>query len=141
MAVYRRVSVAYADAVIPSRGKLMVTLFAAQVCGSAGHSMTMAVGSIKAASVTGTNTWAGLGGRVDDRSESHDARRRRGERARHLVDREPVPDQRDRLHARDADHRAALAARSARDRARRARGVGGGTTGGERAAAARGARR
>src|SRR5207302_9069354 len=60
MAVYRRVSVAYADAVIPSRGKLMVTLFAAQVCGSAGHSMTMAVGSIMAASVTGTNTWSGL---------------------------------------------------------------------------------
>ena len=38
----------------------MVTLFAAQVCGSAGHSMTMAVGSIMAASVTGTNTWSGL---------------------------------------------------------------------------------
>jgi MFS family permease len=38
----------------------MTTLFAAQVCGSAGHSMTMAVGSIMAASVTGTNTWSGL---------------------------------------------------------------------------------
>jgi len=46
--------------VTPARGKLMTTLFAAQVCGSAGHSMTMAVGSIMAASVTGTNTWSGL---------------------------------------------------------------------------------
>jgi len=53
-------AVAYARVVTPARGKLMATLFAAQVCGSAGHSMTMAVGSIMAASVTGTNTWSGL---------------------------------------------------------------------------------
>ena len=45
---------------IPSRGKLMTTLFAAQVCGSTGHSMTMAVGSIMAATISGTNTWSGL---------------------------------------------------------------------------------
>jgi MFS family permease len=42
------------------RGKLMVTLFAAQVCGSTGHSMALAVGSIVAAAITGTNTWSGL---------------------------------------------------------------------------------
>jgi MFS family permease len=45
---------------IPARGKLMTTLFAAQVCGSTGHSMTMAVGSIMAATISGTNTWSGL---------------------------------------------------------------------------------
>jgi MFS family permease len=44
----------------PSRGKLMATLFAAQVCGSTGHSIGLAVGSIMAASITGTNTWSGL---------------------------------------------------------------------------------
>jgi MFS family permease len=38
----------------------MSTLFAAQVCGSTGHSMTLAVGSIMAATITGTNTWSGL---------------------------------------------------------------------------------
>jgi MFS family permease len=38
----------------------MVTLFAAQVCGSTGFSMTMAVGAIMAAAITGTNTWSGL---------------------------------------------------------------------------------
>ncbi len=43
-----------------SRGKLMTTLFAAQVCGSTGHSIMLAVGSIMAASITGTNTWSGL---------------------------------------------------------------------------------
>jgi MFS family permease len=43
-----------------SRGRLMATLFAAQVCGSTGHSIGMAVGSIMAAAVTGTNTWSGL---------------------------------------------------------------------------------
>jgi MFS family permease len=43
-----------------TRGKLMGALFAAQVCGSTGHSMTMAVGSIMAATITGTNTWSGL---------------------------------------------------------------------------------
>jgi MFS family permease len=42
------------------RGKLMATLFAAQVCGSTGQSIGLAVGSILAASITGTNTWSGL---------------------------------------------------------------------------------
>jgi MFS family permease len=45
---------------IPSRAKLMTTLFVAQVCGSTGHSISLAVGSILAASITGTNTWSGL---------------------------------------------------------------------------------
>lgn len=44
----------------PRRGVLMATLFAAQVCGSTGHSMSLAVGSIMAASITGTNTWSGM---------------------------------------------------------------------------------
>ncbi|HEV8471182.1 MAG TPA: MFS transporter [Methylomirabilota bacterium] len=43
-----------------SRGKLMAALFAAQVCGSTGHSIGMAVGSIMAAAITGTNTWSGV---------------------------------------------------------------------------------
>ena len=38
----------------------MATLFAAQVCGSTGHSIGMAIGSIMAAGITGTNTWSGL---------------------------------------------------------------------------------
>jgi MFS family permease len=42
------------------RGKLMATLFVAQICGSTGQSIGMAVGSIVAASITGTNTWSGL---------------------------------------------------------------------------------
>lgn len=42
------------------RVKLMVTLFVAQVCGSTGHAMAMAVGSIMAAAITGTNTWSGV---------------------------------------------------------------------------------
>ena len=42
------------------RGPLMATLFAAQICGSTGFSMGMAVGAIMAAAVTGTNTWSGL---------------------------------------------------------------------------------
>jgi MFS family permease len=42
------------------RGRLLATLFAAQVCGSTGHSIGLAVGSIMAASITGTNTWSGL---------------------------------------------------------------------------------
>jgi MFS family permease len=42
------------------RGALMATLFAAQVCGSTGFSMGMAVGAIMAAAITGTNTWSGL---------------------------------------------------------------------------------
>ena len=45
---------------IPGRAKLMTTLFVAQVCGSTGHSISLAVGSILAASITGTNTWSGL---------------------------------------------------------------------------------
>jgi len=43
-----------------SRRRLMITLFAAQVCGSTGHSMSLAVGAIMAASITGTNTWSGM---------------------------------------------------------------------------------
>src|SRR5512132_1987609 len=43
-----------------SRGKLMLVLFVAQVCGSTGHSIGLAVGGIMAASITGTNTWTGL---------------------------------------------------------------------------------
>ena len=43
-----------------SRRKLMATLFAAQVCGSTGHSMSLAVGAIMAAAITGTNTWSGM---------------------------------------------------------------------------------
>jgi len=38
----------------------MATLFVAQVCGSTGHSIGMAIGSILPARVTGTNTWSGL---------------------------------------------------------------------------------
>jgi len=38
----------------------MATLFAAQVSGSTGFSMGMAVGAIMAATITGTNTWSGL---------------------------------------------------------------------------------
>jgi MFS family permease len=45
---------------IPKRGTLLTTLFVAQACGSAGHSIIMAVGGIMAASITGTNSWAGL---------------------------------------------------------------------------------
>src|SRR6266446_4759500 len=45
---------------VASRGKLMATLFAAQVCGSTGHSIGMAVGSIMAAGITGSNTWSGV---------------------------------------------------------------------------------
>jgi MFS family permease len=45
---------------IASRARLMWTLFVAQVCGSTGHSMSLAVGSILAASLTGTNTCSGL---------------------------------------------------------------------------------
>lgn len=42
------------------RGVLLATLFAAQVFGSTGFSMSLAVGSIMAAAITGTNTWTGL---------------------------------------------------------------------------------
>src|SRR5262249_61660557 len=49
-----------ASGVVSHRGRLMAALFAAQVCGSTGHSIAMAVGSIMAAGITGTNTWSGL---------------------------------------------------------------------------------
>ena len=42
------------------RRALMATLFAAQVSASTGFTMSLAVGSIMAASITGTNTWSGL---------------------------------------------------------------------------------
>src|SRR5204863_3275115 len=42
------------------RGRLMATLFAAQVCGSTGHSMSLAVGAIMAANISGSNTWSGM---------------------------------------------------------------------------------
>jgi MFS family permease len=45
---------------VPRRGLLLATLFAAQVGGSTGHSIGMAVGGIMAASITGTNAWIGL---------------------------------------------------------------------------------
>ena len=45
---------------ISSRGRLMTTLFAAQVCGSTGQSILMAIGGIMAAAITGTNTWSGM---------------------------------------------------------------------------------
>ena len=47
-------------ATAPRRGRLLATLFAAQVCGSTGHSIGMAVGGISAAAITGTNTWVGV---------------------------------------------------------------------------------
>jgi MFS family permease len=47
-------------ATVPRRGRLLATLFAAQVGGSTGHSIAMAVGGIMAASITGTNAWVGL---------------------------------------------------------------------------------
>ena len=43
-----------------SRGRLMGALFAAQVCGSTGHAIGLAVGGIMAAEITGTNAWTGL---------------------------------------------------------------------------------
>ncbi|HET7341843.1 MAG TPA: MFS transporter [Methylomirabilota bacterium] len=48
------------EAVVPRRGILMATLFAAQVCGSTGHSMGMAVGGIMAAAITGSHAWVGV---------------------------------------------------------------------------------
>lgn len=42
------------------RTRLMTTLFVAQVCGSTGHSISLAVGSIVAAEITGTNVWSGM---------------------------------------------------------------------------------
>ena len=49
-----------AGSALRRRGPLMATLFAAQVSGSTGFSMSMAVGSIMAAAITGTKTWSGL---------------------------------------------------------------------------------
>jgi MFS family permease len=51
---------ARADRDAVPRARLMATLFLAQVCGSTGHSIGLAVGGIMAASITGTNTWTGL---------------------------------------------------------------------------------
>ena len=51
---------AAAPSLTSSRRKLMLTLFVAQVCGSTGHSMSLAVGAIMAAAITGTNTWSGM---------------------------------------------------------------------------------
>ena len=45
---------------LEGRRALMATLFAAQVSASTGFTMSLAVGSIMAASITGTNTWSGL---------------------------------------------------------------------------------
>jgi MFS family permease len=61
----RRVSIvtttsARPEALTSIRTRLMATLFVAQVCGSTGQSIVLAVGSILAASITGTNTWSGL---------------------------------------------------------------------------------
>ena len=42
------------------RPRLLGTLFAAEVSGSTGHSISLAVGSIVAADITGSNTWSGL---------------------------------------------------------------------------------
>jgi MFS family permease len=51
---------AAAPSLTSTRRKLMLTLFVAQVCGSTGHSMSLAVGAIMAAAITGTNTWSGM---------------------------------------------------------------------------------
>ena len=44
----------------PERTRLLGTLLWAQICGTTGHSLTLAVGSIVAADITGSNTWSGL---------------------------------------------------------------------------------
>ena len=55
------ISVTYPPAsAMATRARLMTTLLAAQVCGSTGHSLTLAVGSIVAADLTGDNTLSGL---------------------------------------------------------------------------------
>ena len=43
-----------------ARPRLIMTLLAAQICGSTAQTLTMAVGSIAAAELTGTNTWSGV---------------------------------------------------------------------------------
>jgi MFS family permease len=47
-------------ATAPRRGLLLATLFAAQACGSTGHSIGMAVGGIVAGDITGSNSWSGV---------------------------------------------------------------------------------
>ena len=42
------------------RPRLIGTLLAAQICGSTAHSISLAIGSIVAAELTGSNTWSGL---------------------------------------------------------------------------------
>jgi MFS family permease len=63
-AVYRAAAAAYTrrvpTATRASAARVLVVLFAAQVCGSTGAAIGMAVGAIMAASITGTNTWSGL---------------------------------------------------------------------------------
>jgi MFS family permease len=44
----------------PERNRLMAVLFVAQVAGSTGHSMSLAVGGIMAAEITGSNLFSGL---------------------------------------------------------------------------------
>ena len=44
----------------PERARLLGTLLWAQVLGTTGHSLSLAVGSIVAADITGSNTWSGL---------------------------------------------------------------------------------
>src|SRR5919202_1725280 len=44
----------------PKRRRLLAALLAAQVCGSTGHSISLAVGSVVAAEITGSNTWSGV---------------------------------------------------------------------------------
>ena len=48
------------DGATAARSRLIMTLLAAQVCGSTGHTLTLAVGSIVAADLTGDNTWSGV---------------------------------------------------------------------------------
>jgi MFS family permease len=49
-----------ASDIADARPRLLGTLLAAQVCGSTAHSITLAVGSIVAAEITGSNLWSGL---------------------------------------------------------------------------------
>ena len=48
------------DGATAARSRLIMTLLAAQVCGSTGHTLTLAVGSIVAADLTGDNTLSGV---------------------------------------------------------------------------------
>src|SRR3954451_9109831 len=48
------------DSIASVRPRLLGTLLGAQVCGSTAHSITLAIGSIVAADITGSNTWSGL---------------------------------------------------------------------------------